>query len=275
MKAANISARLAKHAELGLRWMRCGWRLFLRNPWLLGGMGFCCSAVAAAFSQAPLIGRPLLGLLAPSAVASFYIAIDGISKQKIKLPPALRVSALKQSPREFLNVARVERQLMQVLLLGLYGLVVVVLTDILAWLVAGTNLAGPLSSLSLSALFGVAVANLLRIAIYLLVVASLVFALPLALLQKQALAPALVDSFRQALKYAVALLAIMALLSAPMLLGTAASLNSPWLGLVIAFGTGGFALPISLCSFYCGYRTIFTATQPARQIVDFRRAKYG
>jgi hypothetical protein len=275
MNAANVPARLAKHAELGLRWMRCGWRLFLRNPWLLGGMGFCCSAVAAALAQAPLIGRPLLGLLAPSAVASFYIAIEGISKQKIKLPPALRLSAIKQSPREFLNVTRVERQLMQVLLLGLYGLVVMVLTDILAWLVAGTNLAAPLSSLSLSALFGVAVANLLRFAIYLLFAASLVFALPLALLQKQALAPALADSMRQALKYAVALLVIMALLSAPLLLGTAASLDSSWLGLVIGFVAGGFALPISLCSFYCGYRTIFAASQPVQQVVDFNRAKYG
>lgn len=275
MNAANIPARLAKHAELGLRWMRCGWRLFLRNPWLLGGMGFCCSAVGTVLAQAPLIGRPLLGLLAPSAVASFYIAIEGISRQKIKLPPALRASALRQSPREFLNVARVERQLMQVLLLGLCGFVVVVLADILAWLVAGTNVAVPLSSLSLSALFGVAVANLLRLAIYLLFAASLVFALPHALLQKQSLAPALVDSLRQSMKYAVALLAIMALLLAPLLLGTVASLDSRWLGLAIGFGIGGFALPISLCSFYCGYRTIFGVTQPSQQVVDLKQAKYG
>jgi hypothetical protein len=273
--AANALERLAKHAELGLRWIKCGWRLFLRNPWLLGGMGFCCSALVAALAQIPLIGGPFLGLLAPAAVASFYIAIDGISKQKIKLPQALRLSAIKQSPRELLNISREERQLMQVLVMGLYALVTVVLTDILTWLIAGTNLASPLQSLSFAALLQVMLAVVLRFAIYLVVAASLVFSLPLSLLQKEALVPASVDSVRHAGQYAVALLVIVALLLVPLLLGAVISFYSTWLAYVIGFVVGAFTLPICLCSFYCSYRTMFSANQPVQHVdTNFKRAKY-
>jgi hypothetical protein len=268
--------RLQKQAELGLRWIRCGWRLFLRNPWLLGGMGFCCSALAVALGQVPLVGGPFLALLAPTAVASFYIAIDGISKQKMKLPPALRLLAVKQSPREFMNIAREERRLMQVVVMGLYGLVVVVLTDILIWMIAGAAIMGPLTNLSASALFGVMIAILLRFAIYLMLAASLVFTLPLALLHDHALVPAVVDSLRSARHHGIALLAIVALSLAPFLLGGLASFYSTWIGYATGLLVGGMVLPISVCSLYCSYRTMFTVTQPVQRVsANLERANYG
>lgn len=267
--------RLKRHTELGLRWIRCGWRLFLRNPWLLAGMGFICSAAAIAIAQVPLAGGPFLGLLAPMAAASLYVAIDGISKQKMKLPLALRVAAIKQSPREFMNLARKENWLMQVLVMGMYSLVVVVLTDILVWLIAGTALAGPLAGLSLPALAGVAIVTLLRFAIYLLLAASLVFTIPLGLLQNQALVPAMVDSLRRALHYSIALIAIIALLLVPSLIGVSVSLYVTWLGYLIGFVAGAVALPVAACSLYCSYRTVFPLAESTRNIdVDFKRARY-
>lgn len=268
--------RLKKHAELGLRWIRCGWRLFSRNPWLLGAMGFCCSVVATAMVQVPLVGYPFLGLLAPTAVASFYITIDAISKQKTKLPAALRWAAIRQSPREFRNIARQERRLMQVLVMGLYSLVTVVVTDILIWLLAGAVLASPLSGLSFGALIIAAIATLLRFSLYLLLAASLVFTLPLALLQDQALVPAVIDSTRRSLHYGVALLVVGASLFVPLFLGAIASFYSTGLGYGIGILTGTIALPVSVCSLYCSYRTVFTFAEPAHQMhAHLRGANVG
>lgn len=238
-------------------------------------MGFCCGALAVTLGAVPLFGGPFLGLLSPLALASFYITIDGISKQKMKLPPALRLAAVRQSPREFMNVAREERRLMQVLVMGLYSLVVVVLTDILVWTVAGTALAAPLTSLSAAALFSVMVATLLKFVIYLLLAASLVFTLPLALLHDQALVPAATDSIRRGLHYGVALLAIVALSLVPFFLSAMASFYSTWLGISIGFLAGAFVLPISVCSLYCSYRTMFTVTQSAQSAsASLERADY-
>lgn len=267
--------RLKRHSKLGFRWIRCGWRLFLRNPWLLGGMGMCCSAAAAVIVQVPLVGSPFLGLLAPTAIASFYLAVDGISRQKTKLPAALRFVAVKQSPREFMNVAREDHRLMQVLVMGLYSLVVVVLTDILVWFVAGTVLASPLGGLTFAGLVGVGFATLLRLAIYLLLAASLVYTLPLALLQNQALVPALLDSIRRALHYGIALLVIVLLLLAPLFFGAIVSFYSKFAGYLVGFVAGVIALPVSVCGLYCSYRTVFPDAEPAQAIhADFKRANY-
>jgi len=251
--------RFKKHVDLGRRWIRCGWRLFARNPWLLGGMGFWCAAAAVGLLQIPLIGGPLLGFLAPALVAAFYIAIEDVSKQKIKLPNALRVSAVKQSVREFLNVTRDERRLMQVLVMSLYGMIVVVLTDILMWFVAGTAIASPFSSLSAGAMITVMVALLLRFAIYALLSASLVFTLPLALLQDQALIPAMASSVRRVWDYLFALSVVVVLMLCPLLIGALISFYANWLGYLVGMLAAIFVLPISVCSFYCGYRTMFIA----------------
>lgn len=267
--------RIQRHAALGWRWIRCGWRLFQRNPWLLGGMGLCCALLFVALAHIPLAGGPFVALLAPSAVASFYIAIDGVSKQKMKLPSALRLAAIRQSPREFLNVTREETRLMQVLVMGLYSLVAVVLTDIVVWLVAGTALASPLASLSVPALLAVLVATLLRFAIYLLLIASLAFTVPLALLQNQALVPAMVDGIRRGLHYGIALLVIVAVMLTPLLLGFLASFLSAWLGYLLGIAAAAAVLPVSVASLYCSYRTVFTTAQPVTRIdADFKRANY-
>lgn len=267
--------RAKRHMDLGLRWIRCGWRLFLRNPWQLGGMGFCCAAVAVGLIHIPLIGGPLLGLLAPPAVAAFYIAIEEISKQKIKLPRALRFFAIKQSPREFLNVARDERHLMQVLVLGLCGMIVFVLTDVLTWFIAGTALASPLANLSFGALVAVTVATIVRIAIYLILAATLVYAIPLALLRQEPLVPAFYTSLCTSAHYGFALLTIVALVVGLFVIISLTAFGSPALAYLGGLAAGVFVLPIALCSCYCSYRAIFAvanaaapAPQPLRSIKD-------
>src|SRR5689334_7040709 len=100
--------------------MRCGWRLFQRNPWLLGGMGFCCSALITVLMLVPFAGAPLTGLLAPMLLARLYFALDATAKLKVRPPTNLRLPALKQAPRELIAVVRDENRMMLALILGLY-----------------------------------------------------------------------------------------------------------------------------------------------------------
>lgn len=249
--------RFKTHTELGWRWIACGWRLFSRNPWLLGGMGACAVAALLALAAIPLIGSPLVGLLVPALLGSFYLAVDGVARHKAPLPPALRAAAIRQAPGELLNVVRVENGLMHVVLLGFYGLVVTVLADIVVWLAAGTAWVNRSLDLHISALPAVAGAGLILLAIYLALGASLVYTLPLVLLQNQPLSPAMRASLVRSGRYGAALLVILALPAAPLLLGALVSLYSPVIGYVAGFALGAAALPVAACAFYCSYRTVF------------------
>lgn len=249
--------RFKKHAELGLRWLRCGWRLFGRNPWLLGGMGASSAVLLATVGSIPLIGSPFIGLLAPALAASFYLAVDGVAAHKAKLPRARRAAALKHAPKELLNVAREESRLLQVVMLGLYSLVAVVLADIVVWLVAGTAWTNRALGTPLSSLAPLIAAGLILLAVYLLLVASLVYALPLALLQRQPLAPAMLDSLRRSARYAYALLPLLALFAAPPLLGGLLSFYSDVAGYTAGLAASALSLPVAMCSLYCSYRTVF------------------
>lgn len=254
--------RITQGAGLGLRWVRCGARLYARNPWLLGGMGVCAAALVVAAGAIPLLGGPLLGLLAPALAASFFIAVDGVAQQRLRLPAALRAAALKQAPKELLNVARDERRLLQVVLLGLYALIGVVLADVLVWSVAGSawsNRALGVPGQLLPMLLGA----LILLAAYLVLAASLVFALPLALLQREPLIPSIAASFTRSMRHPVALLVFAALGAAPSLLQALVAVRTPVLAPVLGFTAGAALMPVVACSLYCSYRTLFPATESA------------
>ena len=268
-------SRFNKHLQLGGRWLKCGWRLFQRNPWLLGGMGACCAVVLFAAAAIPLIGSPLAGVLAPALLASFYLAVEGVAKQKAKLPLGLRIVALKQAPKEFLNIGREENRLMQVVMLGLYSLVVVVLTDVVVWLIAGTAWANRSLDTPLSTLPVVVLAGMIVLAIYFVLAASLVYTLPLAVLQHQPLVPAMSDSLKRSMHYVYALAAVLALLAAPLLLGAMVSFYSSPLARAVGLISLAVVLPVCVCSLYCSYRTLFPVAEPGQAIEpDLKRAKY-
>ena len=81
---------LKKNAALGVRWLTCGWRLFERNPWLFVGMGLCCEVLIGVLALIPLLHGPMIALVAPMLLASAYLTIDSVVRQKLRLPAALR-----------------------------------------------------------------------------------------------------------------------------------------------------------------------------------------
>lgn len=261
-------SRLKRHSTLGVRWLSCGWRQFRRNPWLLGGMGLTCSALISLLTLVPLVGRPVIALLAPIFLASAYLAIDAMTRQKLPLPASLRVAAFKRSPHELVGVFRDEDRAIPIFLLSLCSLTVALLVDVLALLVTGNAWAKPLASLDTTALVTVLAATPLAAAIYFLLAASLVYTLPLAFLRDEPLIPALASSVKASMHYIFALLVLFAFLLAPCVIGILAARIAPWAGYGVQLLLNAVVLPLVAASLYCSYRTVFPPPEPARRGID-------
>lgn len=256
-------SRFDRHAALGVSWLACGWRLFRRNPWLLGGMGLSASALVTALWAIPLLGGPLIALLAPMALASFYLAIDRVSKVTMPLPAVLRLSALRQSPRELFGVFRDERRVMPTMVVSLYSVFVSVLANMLVWMVAGSAWVKPWSDLGVVGLLAVFAALTVALIVYFLLAVSLVYALPRTFLRDKPLVPEMWRSIRTGLHYLFALLTVLGVLLLPPLVGGIASLSSLSLAYVVALLANAVALPLVACGLYCSYRTVFQPREPA------------
>ncbi len=242
---------------LGRRWLQCGWRLLLRNPWLLGGMGVVASTLITALKLVPVIGSLLVAGIAPVLLASAYLAIDDISRQKLNLPARLRMAALKQSPRAVWRVLQAERHLVPMALIALASTGVALLINMMIELVAGSAWSRPWTGLAPIPLASVLVLTVLALLVYSLAAAALAYALPLVFLRGEALVPAATRSFAASRVNATALLVVWALALLPYALGAVAALLSLWATVVIWLLGGALALPLAATSLYCSYRTVF------------------
>lgn len=247
---------------LGFRWLRCGWRLFRLNPWLLAPMGFLCALTVSVLTLIPLAGNLLVALLAPMLFASATLGIDTVSKHKIALPAKLRRAAVAQSPHELLKIFRDEERLLPAIAAGLYCMTIALVINMLAQLVVGDAWVNRWSHLEPGALLGVFATVLLAIVLYFGLAASLIYALPLAFLRDEPLFPAILRSFKTGMHYAGGLLVILPLLLlAPALLGGFASYVSFWLANLVWLVAGSIVLPLTATSFYCSYRSLFPVSR--------------
>lgn len=258
------ASRLWTQSELGLHWLHCGWRQFCRNPWLLGGMGVTCAVLTTPLSLIPLVGAPVIALLMPIFLASAYLALDAMTRQKLPLPAALRMAAVKQSPQELLGVFRNEERMIPMLLLSVYSLTIVLAIDVLALLMTGNAWSKPWASLDVLPLLAVVGTVLFVLAAHLLLAASLIYALPLAFLQDRPLIPAIQQSFGAGAHYLFALLVVLAFLLAPLAIGALVSYVGFWLGIAVRLVLNAIVWPVVVASLYCSYRTVFSASAPVR-----------
>lgn len=254
---APSGERVKRRLALGIRWLRCGWRLFLRNPWLLGGMGITAAVLIGALSLIPLLGGLLLAFIAPVLLASAYLAIDAVSKQGMALPAVLRLAAFKRSPKELVRIFYDEEHLLPVAVAAVYSLAVALLISLVAQFVAGAAWSARWTSLDPVALFGVLTVALFTLLGYAVLAASLIYALPLAFLQDEPLVPALRRSLRAVARTASAHLAVLVLLLVPYLLGALLAQVSPASAVLVRMLAAAAILPLVTCSLYCAYRTLF------------------
>lgn len=269
----TVMQRISKHLRIGWRWLSAGWRLFLRNPWLLGGMGLTTAVLVGVLTLIPLLGGLLVALLAPVLLASAYLAIDGVRRQPMALPVVLRMPALKQSPWHLIGIFRNQAHVMPMAVACLSSGAAVLLANLPVQILAGNAWVADWSSLDHAAQAGVLVAMLLVFSLYAVLGASLIYALPLATLRDEPLIPALRDSLRASRHFAVALLVLLGLLLAPFLLGALVALVSPWSGYLVSFVISSLVFPVTAASLYCSYRDIFDARESREyQMPAMRRA---
>jgi len=251
--------RFWKHLRIGRRWLLNGWQLFMRNPWLLGGMGLTAAVVLGVLELIPLLGGLLIALVAPIMLSSVYLSLEATYRQNMVLPVKLRLSALKQSPRQLLAVFRNEKWVLPAATTSLLSVTTVLLIHLLVRLVVGEAWVANWSNLDHFTLFGVLAVALLVFVLYVLLAASLIYALPLTFLHDEPLVPSLRQSLKASRHFTVALSVLLGVLLMPLLLGMIAASLSLWASYLLWLVIGSVTLPVVSASLYCSYRDIFSA----------------
>ncbi|MFQ5936534.1 MAG: hypothetical protein ACE5LB_09010 [Acidiferrobacterales bacterium] len=253
---------LNKQIDLGLRWLRCGWRLLRRNPLLLLGMALVCVVIITLLTLIPLFGNFLAALLVPVFVSSAMLVTHDLSKQKMTLPASLWMAALARSPKELFRVLTREERMIPVLVLCIYVMAVAVLTGLVAYAVTGGAWLSQWAGLDIGGVFQVLFGWLVLLLLYFVLAASLIYSIPLTFLRDEPLIPALGRSLLTSTKYVLALAVLFGVLVAPFLIGRVASLFSMPAGYTIWLVGGTIVLPLAITSCYCSYRTAFPTDTP-------------
>lgn len=251
--------RFWKHLRIGRRWLLNGWRLFLRNPWLLGGMGLAAAVVLGVFHLIPLLGGLLIASVAPVMLASAYLSLDLTYRHNRTLPVALRLPALKQSPRQLLFVLLNRERVLPAVAASAVSLSGVLLIHLLVRVAAGQAWVSDWLNVDQLTRLGLGTLALLVFVFYLLLAASLIYALPLTFLRDEPLVPSLRQSLKASRHFTVALLVLLGVLLLPFLLGALGATLSRWSGYLLWTVSGAVVLPVVTAGLYCSFRDIFSA----------------
>jgi hypothetical protein len=261
-RESAAAARAIRHLVLGLRWLRCGARLFGRNPWLLGGMGFVAAASMALALRLPLAGGLLVAFLAPVWLAGAMLAIDEVSRLGMRLPKRLRKPALLQSPKRLFGALGQETLLLPVFTAALFSLMAALAIGLFAhlagggtWVARWTNL----NAIALAAVLGIA---LLGLVLYVVVAAALLYALPLVCLRDEPLIPAIRASLKASARTPFAHLPLLPLVLGPFFAPVPLAAVSAAAAAVLEIVLAATSLPLAACSVYCAYRTLFPIPAP-------------
>jgi len=250
-----------EQTNVGFRWLTCGRRLFMRNPALLGGMGACMALVITLLSLLPMVGGMFIAFAAPLLLASTYLTIDAVSREK--RPVVLHQKALRQSPRELLRVFRDEKRVIPIIVAGMFSMVTALIGRVLIQLIAGSAWTKEWTSLGVVASLELIAALLVACTLYFVVAWTLVYALPLSFLQRRPLFPAMRKSFKASMRLAFGMLVIMGFVLLPLVIAAFISIYSTSLAYLTAFLLGAAVLPLAATSLYCSYRTVFPEPEAA------------
>ncbi len=254
-----------------MRWLGCGWRLYRRAPLHLAAFGTTAGLVAVIASLVPIVGPLLLGALAPLFLGSACLVLDETARQGKTSRGPRHSAALKAGARSLLRVFDKEARLIPLMLFSIYSLTVVLIANILLWLTAyGVALDRARLAASID-LLGAVFGALLALGVIVLLLVSLVYALPLAFLRDEPVGTAVVRSFRAAIHHIYAVLVLLALLALPAVLGALGAIHSPWAAYAIGILASALALPWAAAALYCSFRTLFATEEALAKAAPPRR----
>jgi hypothetical protein len=231
-------------------------RHFRRNPWPLLGLGLMSALLLGILLLIPFLGGLLATAIAPLLLAGGFQLVHQSMQRPQALPGTLRGAALLRAPQVFLEIFRHGQLTLALVMTCIYALIAALLINIVVRIVAGPAWANPLAALDLLPLLGVLGGMLAGFLLYSLVAMTLVFTIPLVMLQDEPLVPAALRSFRRCLRYAVAILILLALSLAPVYVRELFGLSSAVLGYLAAILVGGVTLPLSVAAFFSAYQDL-------------------
>jgi hypothetical protein len=206
-----------------------------------------------------VLGGLLIALVAPIMLSSVFLSLEAIYRQNMVLPAELRFPALKQSPRQLLDVFRDEKRVLPAVATSMLSVTTVLLIHLLVRLVVGEAWVANWSNLDHLTLLGVLAVSLLTFVLYVLLAAALIYALPLTFLRDDPLVPSLRQSLKASRHFTIALSVLLGVLLMPLLLGMIAASLSLWASYLLWLVIGSITLPVVSASLYCSYRDIFSA----------------
>lgn len=209
-------------------------------------MGLGAAALLTLLGAVPLVGGLLVGFAAPVLLAGSLVTIDALARRSEPVRREPRLAVLRRSP---------------LLLLAFFSMAALAI-HLAVWLVAGSVWSRPWTELGGLSAAAVALAFALALALGLLLAASLIYALPLALLRADGLGTAVALSWRASRHHASALALPLLLALAPLVLRALAQTYSPLAAPLAGVLAGGLALPLAATSPYCSYRSLFPVTSP-------------
>lgn len=244
--------------KIGVRWLNCGWRLFRRRPWVLLGMGLLVTIAINLLTLIPVVGNILLAILLPLLASSTLLTIHDTAMQQSKPVGRKSSPALMRPLTELGRVFMKQELLLTMLVVCLYTLTASILIIILGYLISGGSWIASFSTLDMVEFIRVAGAWIAAIILFIFVIASLFFSVPLVAVRKAPLVPAMKKSLKASKRYLFGLLVLLGLIAFVELLGIIAGIFSPLGGAAVWTVAGSLVLPVFMTSSYCSYRTLFT-----------------
>lgn len=257
--------------QIGMRWFGCGWRLYRRAPAHLAAFGLTAGLAAGLASAVPIIGALVLAALVPVLLGSACLVLDETVRQGKTFRRPRRTAALRAGARSPLRVFDKEARLIPLMLFGIYSVTLVLLAKILLWLTAyGVALDRARLAASID-LLGAVFGALVALGVIVMLLASLVYALPLTFLRNEPVGTAVVLGFRAAMRHIYAVLVLLGLLALPAILGALGAIYSPWAAYAVGIVASPLMLPWATAALYCSFRTLFATEEAGVKAAPPRR----
>ncbi len=254
------------------QWLACGWRLWRRRPLEVVLPAAVFALVVLMLRAIPVVGDIVLLLLLPSVLASYVlhlhlIALTGTAPRAIRSGGVPDYQRRARELRQALfGVWSKTENVFPLILVGLVLLVFGIIIHVLFNQAAGQAAASPYGFFELTPeqmirlLLGYGLVALL----WIVIMALLLWTLPLFALRDMALLGAVAWNVRALFRNAAAVLLMLLVLAAGLV---PAMLLKPWslIGQVVALWLS-LTLLVALfgCSAYCSFRLVFADDAPPR-----------
>lgn len=256
------------------QWLACGWRLWRRRPLEALRPAAVFALAVLGLRAVPVIGDIALLLLLPSVFSSYIlhvhlIALTGNAPRALRAGPSVVQRWVQELRQSLFGAWAKPENIFPLILVGLVLVVLGLLIHVLFNQVGGRAVVSPYGFFELGPeqMSRLLAAHAVAALLWMLILALLLWALPLFVLRDMVLLDAFVWNLRAFFRNAAVVLTLLLLLAAGFIPAMVLKLWSS-LGQVVALWLSMTLLTaIFGLSAYCSYRLVFADAEPPRPAV--------